>query len=274
MNKILKNTFRSIRTEEAWNSFRKGIEYSHKDMPFIMCIDGQYSRENLQRLIEDNVNRYVGVIIVCHSYASYYTYHVSYRSVWDEDAHRNRYDESHTVYWHVNNLTKLIDEDAAEFKKYLLLTGTLIGVTQSKLSKLLNIPVRTLQDWSTGLCTPPTDTIDTIEKQLGDRILAREHDIPAEQIPKMVLKHTDPKEITAIIEVIMAQEGERFEHCNMRPVTRQTAFINGEKFVLETYDGISGAYLRGAGGELIANNIRSSTDFFLCKPCELVEDTQ
>ena len=118
MKNKYKDQIMVVDTKEKWEELEKYISkasYGH----YIVVRDGNYSKDELEQLVEDCVNRYLWVIIVENGISVHYSYEVNYKSVFDKERNGYVYNFERTVKYHINNLTKCIEEDVNEFRRYL-----------------------------------------------------------------------------------------------------------------------------------------------------------
>lgn len=107
-----------VDTSEKWEELENYISnYLHGH--YIVVRDGNYSKDELEQLVKDCVNRHLWIIIVENGISVHYSYEVNYKSVFDKERNGYVYNYEKTVKYHINNLIRHIEEDVDEFRRYL-----------------------------------------------------------------------------------------------------------------------------------------------------------
>ena len=107
-----------VDTEKKYNDMKDYV--SRKSNGQYLVIDNDnYSDNKLKELVENNVNRYVYIILKQGDYATYYSYEITYQSVIDKVRGIGVYDEGYTIQYHFEKLKEYIANDIVKFRNYV-----------------------------------------------------------------------------------------------------------------------------------------------------------
>lgn len=107
-----------VDTVDKWNDFIDYI-FNKSHHQYLVIDNGNCSENELKELVRNNVNRYIYIVLKQGDYATYYTYEITYKSVFDKDRGCNVFDEDYTIQYHLQRLKKYIVDDVKEFDNYI-----------------------------------------------------------------------------------------------------------------------------------------------------------
>lgn len=107
-----------VDTEKKYNEKQDYISKKSNGQ-YLVIENGNYSENELKELVKNNVNRYVYIVLKQGDYATYYSYEITYKSIFDKDKGCNVFDEDYTVQYHFDKLKRYIADDIKSFNNYI-----------------------------------------------------------------------------------------------------------------------------------------------------------